>query len=285
VRSSSEYVLFSCCWTDLAFSNHCSGWTSAGVDGSNVYHGLIFRTTIVNSSAGTLSVFSQAMASTSASFSAGEYLAFRLWNRVYPSQSPVGLVLYGDADRANCDTNCVGDPFISLATETIVQDWSVYTTDPANVALLQGGATSTMDYIGERCADSGNVFSRGICTSFAFLFLPDPQTLNSFYGLASTTAEKFPISWFYGVRTAFTSAAASSSANLAAVSISLNSLGMGSTTAIGNILPNVEVFSTSTITHFMPSGLWDVIQALMAAALWIAVATYIWYSTRNLFHV
>jgi len=146
-------------------------------------------------------------------------------------------------------------------------------------------ATSTIDQIGEQCSQSGNFFSYGICASFAYLFLPDPAVLNEFAGMASSSAERFPISWFYGVREAFGSASASGTITLDTTSFSLHDLGIGSGTPIGNILPDTEVFSTSTITHFMPAGLWTAIQALMAAALWISLATYIWYSSRNLFHV
>jgi len=151
--------------------------------------------------------------------------------------------------------------------------------------LSDVSATSTLEAIADQCAESGNIFSRGICVAVSYLFIPSPQTLNQFTSLASTSAEKFPISWFYGVRTAVSSAQATSSSNMSDISFNLGSLGYGSTTPIGNVLPNISVFSTSTITQFMPTGVWSAIQAFMAAALWVGLMAYIWYSSRNLFHV
>jgi len=161
---------------------------------------------------------------------------------------------------------------------------SLGTTSAALGYLQTVSSTTTINQISEQCAESGNVFSRGICVSFAFLFVPSPETLNDFASLASTSAEKFPISWFYGVRDVFSAVSASSS-TMADVSFSLHDLGIGSTTGIGNVLPDIEVFSTSTITHFMPDGVWTAIQGLMAAVLWIGLATHIWFRSQNLFHV
>jgi len=145
-------------------------------------------------------------------------------------------------------------------------------------------ATSTLDYIGEQCSQSGNIFSYGICVAFSYLFLPSPQVLNEWGTLASTSAQHFPISWFYEVRDAFSGITASSS-TMTEFEFSMHDLGLGSTTAIGNVLPDATIFSTSTITHFMPAGVWVAIQALMAAALWLGLAADIWFTSRNLFHV
>jgi len=180
-----------------------------------------------------------------------------------------------------------GDYGLSLCTTfacTNLITTSLGATSTALGHLQDVSASSTLAQIQDQCSD-GNFFTNAICVSFSYLFIPSEQTLNDFASLASTSAAKFPISWFYGVRTALSQAQATSTSNMSDISFNLASVGLGSTTAIGNVLPNVEVFSTSTITHFMPSGVWTAIQAFMSAALWIGLMTYIWYSSKNLFHV
>jgi len=280
--STKQYDLMIDCYDGV---NTCAGWTLANYTGV-FYKGLVFRGVITPSPNGTLIVFSQALASTSAPVLAGQLLSFRLFHRVDGGDgSAVGTILYGTSSPAYCTTNCVGTPFFSLASETIVFDWSIYTTEPGSTALFQGDATSTFESIGDRCADSGNLFSRGICTAFAFLFVPNPETLNGFASLSSTSAQHFPISWFYETRDVVSGLNASSTVAMASFSFDLQDLGVGSTTALGNILPNITVFSSTTVTEYMGESTWDIIQLLIGAALWLGLLADIWFTTRNLFHV
>jgi len=169
-------------------------------------------------------------------------------------------------------------------------DWSaitfptVYsTTSPAIAASSSLWANLDLASTTLQCA-TGNIFTDGLCTAFSFLFVPDPNTLNNYTTFTAMLETKFPFSWMYQVQTAITGLTASSTSNFQTASLNLASLGVGSTTAIGNILPDVDVLSTTTIEKFMPSGMWSSIQALIAAALWLSLGLYIFYEVRGLLH-
>jgi len=174
------------------------------------------------------------------------------------------------------------------SSQTTGIDWSLlyfappYSSSSAAIATSSAlwesisFASSTV-----RC-DSGNIFSDGLCASLSYLFVPDPTVLNGFAELASTTfPSKFPFSWAYGLYGAVNSLSASSTLNFAASVLDMASLGIGSTTPIGNVLPNVTAISSSTITHFLPAGEWNFIQSLLAYFAWILLAFYVFERVKH----
>jgi len=187
----------------------------------------------------------------------------------------------------------IRDFYFQLYTDgTSPIDWGAITVAPAidfdaivfvaTSSSLFADSTSTLDSIAANCDDAGNLFSRGLCFAGSYLFIPNPAILNSYAQLPTLMQTKFPFSWIAGVKTEFDSLSASASSQ--SFSVNMTSLGMGSTTAFGNVLPNITLFSTSTITRFMPSGVWNAIQALMAAALWIALGYDIYSTVRRRHH-
>jgi len=130
--------------------------------------------------------------------------------------------------------------------------------------------------------NTGNVFSDGFCSAISYLFVPDPQTLGGLFNLASTTESKFPFSWIFGVRTQFQNMSVASSTAMSTLSFNLGSLGIGSTSSMGNILPNTEVFSKNTIETYISPTLWATFQSLIAAALWLLLGGYIFNQARHL---
>jgi len=149
----------------------------------------------------------------------------------------------------------------------------------ATSTSLFADATSTLEAIASQCDDAGNIFSRGLCWAGTYLFVPNPNVLNQYAALPQLVQTKFPFSWVSGVKEEFDTLSASSSTQ--SFSVDMSTLGMGSTSPIGNVLPNITLFSTSTVTRFMPAGMWAAIQALMAAALWIALGYDIYITVRR----
>jgi len=140
-------------------------------------------------------------------------------------------------------------------------------------------SSSTLEAIANECADQGNLFTRAICRAFSYLFVPNPMVFNEFVTLGSTTASKFPFSWVYGIKEELENLSATSATT--SFTVDMSSAGVGSTTIFGNILPNITLFSYDTVTEYMPVGIWTAIQALMAAALWIALGYDIYHTVRR----
>jgi hypothetical protein len=122
--------------------------------------------------------------------------------------------------------------------------------------------------------NSGNLFTDGMCAAGTFLLIPNVDILNGFFSIPTQAATKFPFSWIYGVKTEFDSLSVSSTTAMTTLSYNLHDLGIGSTTSMGNILPNTEVFSKNTIETYISPTLWASFQTLMAAALWLS---FFWF--------
>jgi len=152
---------------------------------------------------------------------------------------------------------------------------SVFATSSAAIAASSSlwGAYASSSTLIEAC-NTGNLFGDGLCSAASFLFVPNPNTLNAFFSIPSAASGKFPFSWIYGVQTTFSSLAVSSTTAMTSLSFNLGTLGIGSTTPMGNILPNTEVFSKNTIETYISPTLWATFQTLIAAGMWLG---FIWF--------
>jgi len=184
--------------------------------------------------------------------------------------------------------HCTGSPFIVF--EAVI-NWNEsigqYTVSSSTAGLATStglfssfSASSTLAAI-SNCAGSGNFFGEAICIAFSYLFLPNPQVLDQWVNLPNVAQEKFPFSWVSDVKNSITGLSASSTANSPTYAYNLADLGLGSTTPLGNMLPNFTAFSSSTALTYMPAGVWAAGQALMAAVLWLALGFDIYATVRR----
>lgn len=171
-------------------------------------------------------------------------------------------------------------------------DWTAITTSPpftlgtTSTAIAASSSLWSSISIASSSlsCSTGNVFSDALCSAGAYLFIPSPAVLNNFSLLPQQLGTRFPFSWIYGVQSAINGLTASSTTNFEPAILNLHDLGVGSTTPIGNILPNFDALSTSTIQKYMPVGTWDDIQLLISASLWLGLGLYLFYETRSLLH-
>jgi len=192
----------------------------------------------------------------------GNYMIILSTSGTASTGSNTGVVYY----RIDLFGNVFGD----TTTGTVGSDVFAGQTATATLQMMQGS-----------CAQAGNIFSEGICTAFAFLFAPSPESLEGFSSLASSTQAKFPV--IAQVASVLSGLTASSTDNLPTYTLNLHDLGIGSTTAIGNILPNFDALSSSTVTRWAPAGAIPALKGLAAAAIWLAFALDVFYTTRTLF--
>jgi len=177
--------------------------------------------------------------------------------------------------------------FVLLGIGGTVIDWSAYYTPPVFSSSSQAigtsstlwGALSTSSI--SACDDVGNIFSTGLCVAGAFLFMPNPNVLNTFTALPSQIALKFPFSWFFTLKDTVGVLSASSTSNMAEVTLGLSSLDPATSTYFGPILPNVTVLSSTTITRYLPSGMLATLLFLEASALWVIVGFAVYHRVRH----
>jgi len=100
------------------------------------------------------------------------------------------------------------------------------------------------------------------------MFVPTPASVQQFSDVEPLLAQKLPFSYVFGVQSTWSSLQASSSQNVPEYSINLGALGIGSTTALGNILPNqMDLLSSSTIQKYLPPGVHDTLFGLAEIAI------------------
>lgn len=141
-------------------------------------------------------------------------------------------------------------------------------------------STSLAEFQGQ-CANSGNIFSEGLCVAGAFLFIPNSETVARFSTLSTTLSTKFPFSYIYSVTDVWGELSASTTLNYQTVTIGLNSLGLGSTSPMGNFLPDISI-SSSTFTTYVPLSIWDALRNLASIAILLTLIMHIFFRSRDL---
>jgi len=170
------------------------------------------------------------------------------------------------------------------------------TTLSATTSSFTAGTTTTADkfvvavnesvnnlfglYSTSTCAILGGDFDLGDC--FLSLIVPTGDAFAAYEQLPTTMESKFPFSYVVGAAATWNTLVASSTANLPTYSLNMHDLGIGSTTAIGNILPNFTGFSSSTVMQYFPQTLFDALKALASFALILGLIYDIFFTTRNM---
>lgn len=118
--------------------------------------------------------------------------------------------------------------------------------------------------------------TNGLCNVVVFLFVPNQTSLSQWRDLASTSQSKIPFSYYYDVRIILNGGHASSSVNFPEFGITGTNWGIGSTTPIGNLVPDFTYLSSTTISKYMPNGMYELMFLLMRSAIWIWVLFHIY---------
>jgi len=120
----------------------------------------------------------------------------------------------------------------------------------------------------------GQSISLGFCNVGVFLFIPDQTAIDRFVGIASSSQTKIPFSYFYQIKSLYENLIATTSPSFIDIELPLHNIGIGSSTALGNFLPNVSAFSTSTISTYIPDSTRSVLRTLMSSVIWLLFAYY-----------
>jgi len=117
----------------------------------------------------------------------------------------------------------------------------------------------------------GQSFALAMCNVGVFLFVPSTSALSQFSVLSSTTQSKIPFSYVFDAYDIFSGLTASSTGNIAAMSLSFPDI--SSSTPFGSFIPTSVVgLSTSTISTYLPESVRLGMLGLQRVALWSGLA-------------
>jgi len=151
--------------------------------------------------------------------------------------------------------------------------------------LIPTSATSSFSYASSSCAISfAGSFSLSDC--FGYLFLPSQNWFTSYTALPTALEQTFPFSYPFSMVNTWNSLTASTTENAPTYTFNFGSLNIGSSTSIGNILPNVTTFgATTTNTFFAGATLYPEIRGLISVVLWLTFFADVFFTVRNMITV
>ena len=119
--------------------------------------------------------------------------------------------------------------------------------------------------------------------SVSFLVPPQGFDVSPYTDMADTLGQKFPFSYFTQIVYAYQALQVSSTTQ-ESIAMNLHDLNIASTTTngLGNILPNLVVFSPATVQQYAPSGFFDTLKSLAAAALVLTLMADIFFTLKGL---
>jgi len=115
-----------------------------------------------------------------------------------------------------------------------------------------------------------------------YLLHPTTNGFLPYQNVSETLSTRFPFSYFSSIANTWSSLVASTTQNAPEWKLPLHTLGIGSTTSIGNILPDITIFSTTTVQRYMPAGTLAVLKGLISLALILTLFADLFYSIKNL---
>jgi len=148
----------------------------------------------------------------------------------------------------------------NVATNTIAADVAPIFLPPEDAA--------------QYCLNADGPISLAVCQTAVSLFIPSTEALTGFSSTSNSLGNKFPFSWFYGVSSVISLLDPNTSTATTTPSVRINfaDAGVASTTGFAGILPNVTLFSTSTVAYYFPASVAQPFRYLITITLYLGLA-------------
>lgn len=124
-------------------------------------------------------------------------------------------------------------------------------------------------------------FNLGDCVTY--LTVPSSNVYGLYGSIPSLIGTRFPFSYIKSIQDTWKSLASTASTS-PTLSYNLHDLGIGSTSAMGNFLPNITIFSKETINTYLPDPVLDIFKSLIAMVFIVLTFANIYTHTQRLIH-
>jgi len=150
-----------------------------------------------------------------------------------------------------------------------------------NVTTINFGSATQTQFASTSCQISfAGSFNLSDC--FGYIFIPGSNIFQNYSSLVPQLMGKYPFAYITSIQATWNGLVASSTDNAPTYNYNFHDLGIGSTTSLGNILPNEVVFSASTSKHYFPAGTFELLKGLASIAIILGLFADLFFSTRNL---
>lgn len=181
-------------------------------------------------------------------------------------------------------TVTIGEP-ASGYTNYSTLGYGVTTAFGVGISQYNGEGIPYQGYTGSgfsstTCAISfSGSFSLSDC--LGYIFLPSANAFAPYGTMVGTFENVFPFSYVTSVVNTWDTLQASTTENVPTYGIRLHDVGIGSTTPLGNILPNFDALSTTTIEKYLSPTLLALFKSIASAAIWLTFFADVFFTVRN----
>jgi len=133
---------------------------------------------------------------------------------------------------------------------------SVVAPPPAGINNTYASTSCAINFLG--------TFSLSECMSY--LFIPSSNIYSLYGNIPTILGTKFPFSYITSVQDTW-KGLNNVAGEAPVLEYNLHDIGIGSTTPLGNFLPNFEIFSEETISTYLPPTILDLFKGLVATVL------------------
>lgn len=195
-----------------------------------------------------------------------------------------GTWLYGSTNNIhNWNVVVVGNSNFYPFFDVIGNGFTLEASSTASALDLSGASAFCNQQFGTSSSIASD-FGAAICTAVGFLFIPSQASITQFADIPTGLSQKAPFSWVFQTIGTWDSLTATTTENVPQYSIDLAATGIGSTTALGDILPTqMDLLSSSTINKYLPAGVHDTLFALAGFAIDLTAVGYMFRRVMGLF--
>jgi len=254
------------CYQDSSYSIACPSpntWTITVPELSVTFNGVATLYTTTNISGGTFILYPDYFY-TITQFPNNH---FTLYGTSTTSFSQ-NYFLYGDYDTSGLPWNNIS--FVYL-----------YSSTSQAIATSSGLWSSLSLASSTQSCSSDNIFTSALCAVGTYLFIPNTAILDATAQLPNLAADKFPFSWYTGMRAGFTNLSASTTANMGLLQMDFSAYDPATSTPFHGILPNASFLSSTTINKYMPSGTIELWLFLESCAIWVVFAFHQYWMIKH----
>jgi len=152
--------------------------------------------------------------------------------------------------------------------------WSLLGTTTSS-GVFFSGAVDLCNNAFASTTGIGATIGNGICIAAGFLFVPNSDSVQAFFGIPQSLGNTFPFSWLVQIKNILAGATASSSENFISIHTSVG------TSTSSFYIADAELISTSSLATFFPDSVRLPLKTTLAVGFYLLAAGFLYRKLNN----